>query len=79
MREAYRLAEEEKPGATHIEFPEDIADEHTDEVPLKPSLARRPTADSKAIRAAVKMIEDAKSPVLVIGAGAMTWDWILDL
>ena len=70
VREAYRLAEEEKPGATHIEFPEDIADEHTDEVPLKPSLARRPTADAKAVRAAVKMIEDAKAPVLVIGAGA---------
>jgi len=69
VREAYRLAEEEKPGATHIEFPEDIADEHTDEVPLKPSLARRPTADTKAIRAAVKLIEEAKSPVLVIGAG----------
>jgi thiamine pyrophosphate-dependent acetolactate synthase large subunit-like protein len=25
VREAFRLAEEEKPGATHIEFPEDIA------------------------------------------------------
>ncbi len=69
IREAYRLAEEEKPGATHIEFPEDIADEHTDSRPLKASLARRPEAEDKAVRAAVKMIEDAKSPILVIGAG----------
>ena len=69
IREAYRLAEEEKPGATHIEFPEDVADEHTDSKPLKPSLARRPEAEDKAVRAAVRMIEDAKSPVLVIGAG----------
>ena len=69
IREAYRLAEEEKPGATHIEFPEDVADEHTDSVPIKPSLARRPSAEPKAVRAAVKMIEDARSPVLVIGAG----------
>ncbi|MBD3760136.1 acetolactate synthase large subunit [Sphingomonadaceae bacterium G21617-S1] len=69
VREAYRLAEEEKPGATHIEFPEDVADEHTDSKPIKPSLARRPSADPKAVRAAVKMIEEAKSPILVIGAG----------
>src|SRR6201995_580058 len=70
VREAYRLAEEEKPGATHIEFPEDIADEHTDSTPLARSLVRRPTADEKAVRAAVKKLESAKSPVLVIGAGA---------
>ena len=70
VREAFRLAEEEKPGATHIEFPEDIADEQTDSVPLKRSLVRRPTADPKSVRAAVARIEAAKSPVLVIGAGA---------
>jgi acetolactate synthase-1/2/3 large subunit len=70
VREAYRLAEEEKPGATHIEFPEDIADEHTDSRPIKASLARRPSAEPKAVREAVKMLEAAKSPILVIGAGA---------
>jgi acetolactate synthase I/II/III large subunit len=70
VREAFRLAEEEKPGATHIEFPEDIAEEKTDSVPLKRSLVRRPHADEKSVRAAVKRIEAAKSPVLVIGAGA---------
>ena len=70
IREAFRLAEEEKPGATHLEFPEDIADEHTDSTPLKRSFARRPSADPKAVRAAVKKLEAARSPVLVIGAGA---------
>ena len=70
LREAYRLAEEEKPGATHIELPEDIADEHTEAVPLKRSLVRRPTADVKSIHQAVQALEKAKSPVLVIGAGA---------
>lgn len=70
VREAFRLAEEEKPGATHIEFPEDIADEKTESLPLKRSLVRRPTADPKSVRAAVARIEAAKSPVLVIGAGA---------
>jgi acetolactate synthase-1/2/3 large subunit len=70
VREAMRLAEEEKPGATHIEFPEDVADEQTESRPLKPSLARRPSAEPKAVSAAVKRIEAAKAPILVIGAGA---------
>jgi len=70
VREAFRLAEEEKPGATHLEFPEDIAEEETDSVPIKASLARRPSAEAKAVRAAVKRLEEARAPVLVIGAGA---------
>ncbi len=70
VREAFRLAEEEKPGAVHIELPEDIADEHTDALPIKRSVSRRPSADPKAVRAAVQALENAKSPVLVIGAGA---------
>ena len=70
VREAYRLAEEEKPGATHIELPEDIADEHTEARPLKRSMVRRPSADPKSVRQAVKALEASKSPVLVIGAGA---------
>ncbi|MFC4294749.1 acetolactate synthase large subunit [Novosphingobium tardum] len=70
VREAFRLAEEEKPGATHIELPEDIADEHTDARPLKRSISRRPSADPKAVRMAVQALEKAKKPILVIGAGA---------
>ena len=70
VREAFRLASEERPGATHIELPEDIADEETNTSVLKPSIARRPIAEYKAINAAVDMIEKAKSPVLLIGAGA---------
>ena len=54
----------------HLEFPEDIADEQTDSTPLKRSHVRRPVADEKSIRAAVARIERAKSPLLVIGAGA---------
>jgi len=70
VREAVRLAQEEKPGAVHIEFPEDIADEQSDSTPLKASFIRRPVPDEKSIRAAVARIERAKSPLLVIGAGA---------
>jgi acetolactate synthase-1/2/3 large subunit len=70
IREAYRLAEEEKPGATHLELPEDIADEHTESRPIKRSMVRRPSADPKSVRQAVNALEAAKAPVLVIGAGA---------
>ena len=70
VREAYRLAEEEKPGAVHLELPEDIADERTASRPVQRSVARRPSAEAKAVRQAVEAIEAAKAPVLVIGAGA---------
>ncbi len=70
VREAFRLAEEEKPGAAHLELPEDIAEEPTDARPIARSVARRPSAEPKAVRIAVEALEKAKSPVLVIGAGA---------
>jgi len=70
VREAIRLAEEEKPGAVHLEFPEDIAEEHTASRPIAASLARRPSAEAKAVRQAVLAIEAAQRPLLVIGAGA---------
>ncbi len=70
LREAFRIAEEEKPGATHIELPEDIADEYTDSHPIPRSIVRRPTADMKSIVQACEALEKARRPVLVIGAGA---------
>ena len=70
VREAFRLAEEEKPGAVHLELPEDIAAEQTDSLPIPRSLHRRPLAEHKAIEAAVSKLQAARSPILVIGAGA---------
>ena len=70
VREAMRLAQEEKPGAVHLELPEGIASEETSEPLIEASLVRRPTAEEKAIRAAVERIENAQRPVLVVGAGA---------
>ncbi len=70
VREAFRLAEEERPGAVHLELPEDIAVEETDQKPIVRSISRRPIAEGKAITTAVKLIEEAKSPVLVLGGGA---------
>jgi len=71
VREAIRLAEEERPGAVHLELPEDIAEEQVDEPFLfEPRSARRPAAEAKAVAAAVKMIEEARHPLLLVGAGA---------
>ncbi len=70
VREAFRLAEEERPGAVHLELPEDIASEETSAKPLRASLARRATAEKKSIFAAVQLIKKAKHPLLVIGAAA---------
>jgi acetolactate synthase-1/2/3 large subunit len=81
-REAFRLAQEEKPGATHLELPEDIAHDPTDAVPFKPSYVRRPLADGKAVDMAAKAIAAAKAPILVVGAGAnrtMTSKMLLEL
>ena len=70
VREAFRLAEEERPGAVHLELPEDIAREETD-TPLFPrDRVRRPVPEEKAIARAAEMIEKAKHPLLLIGAAA---------
>ncbi len=70
VREAFRLAEEERPGACHLELPEDIAREEVTGQPVPPSHVRRPVAEDKSIRAAVNLIREAKHPLLVIGAAA---------
>ena len=70
IREAFRRAEEERPGAAHIELPEDVAREQSYAVPIQASYARRPVAEEKAIIRAVEVISKAKAPLLLIGAGA---------
>ncbi|HAS47064.1 MAG TPA: acetolactate synthase large subunit [Microscillaceae bacterium] len=71
VREAFRLAMEERPGAVHLELPEDIADEPdcVDRV-FKVVGHRRPDADKSSLQEAAQMIEAAKHPLLLIGAGA---------
>ncbi len=70
VREGFRRAMEERPGAVYIELPEDIAEEETDAELFEVIGHRRPSADSAAIQEAVKMIEAAELPLLLIGAGA---------
>ncbi|MHA2370469.1 MAG: acetolactate synthase large subunit [Candidatus Hodarchaeales archaeon] len=70
IREAFRLAEEERPGAVHLELPEDIAQETTSVSLFDINYVRRPSPDKKAVEQAVAMIEGAKHPLILIGAGA---------
>ena len=70
VREAFRVAEEERPGAAHLELPEDIAREATDMHLFQKNRVRRPVPEEKAIAQAAQMIESAKSPLLLIGAAA---------
>ncbi|MDA1000089.1 MAG: acetolactate synthase large subunit [bacterium] len=70
VREAIRVAEEERPGAVHIELPEDIAAEEADAQLFEVNTRRRPHADQKALDQAAEMIRGAARPLLLIGAAA---------
>lgn len=71
IREAFRRAEYERPGAVHLELPEDVAREQASPGAraYPPSFERRPVADERAVARAVEAIEDAKRPLIMIGAG----------
>lgn len=70
VREAFRRAGEERPGAVHLELPQDIAAETTNAAPIAASTSRRPVAEDKAIASAAASIRDAQRPLLMLGAGA---------
>ncbi len=70
-RKAIRLARTEKPGACHIELPEDIAKLETDTQPLKPYRFRRPVADEKIVGQAFEKIMNAKRPIIIAGNGCI--------
>ncbi len=71
VRKAIRLARTEKPGATHIELPEDIAELETSAKPLIPRRFRRPVPDDKIINTAFDLIRSSKRPVILAGNGAI--------
>lgn len=70
VREVFREIEEERPGAGHLELPEDIAGEETNAVLIPRSLVRRPIAEEKSVTQAIRLIEESRHPLLLIGAGA---------
>ena len=71
IRKAVRLARTEKPGAVHIELPEDVAKMETDTVPLKPNRFRRSVPDDKIVDKAFDVIKNAKRPIILAGNGCI--------
>ncbi len=70
VREAFKRAEEERPGACLLELPEDIARETTDTPHLHKTWPRRATPDAKAVAHAADLIMAAERPLLMVAAGA---------
>lgn len=70
VREAFRIAEEERPGAVLLELPEDIAAEPSN-APIIPRSERHyAVADETVLNEAVSMIRSARMPLVLLGAGA---------
>jgi len=71
IRKAFKLAESEKPGACHVEVPEDVAREAIDGTPLSTERARRPSPDRQALETAARLIEAASFPLIFAGNGVI--------
>lgn len=69
VRDAFRVAMEERPGPVHLELPEDIAGEEVDAVsPIAVHPLERPLAHPAALERAAAAILAAKRPLVMIGA-----------
>ena len=71
VRRAFKVAESEKPGATHIELSEDVAKMESDRQPIAVHRVRRPDPDQQALREAVSLLTHANKPLVLAGNGAV--------
>ena len=70
VRDSFKIAREERPGAIHLELPEDIAREEVDEEIFPVCTKRYPIAPNASLNDAITMLNNAKMPLILIGAGA---------
>jgi acetolactate synthase I/II/III large subunit len=72
VREAFRVAQEERPGPVHLELPEDVAGEELAETVrvVPPHPFDIPVAHPAALDRAAAMIIEAKRPLVMLGAAA---------
>jgi acetolactate synthase I/II/III large subunit len=71
IREAFKIATTERQGACHIELPEDVASENIEN--LKPLIAgkiRRPIPDTKGRKEAAKLVQEAKTIIVIVSSRA---------
>ena len=71
VRKAVRTARTEKPGAVHIELPEDIAKLEATAKPITPRRFRRSVPDDKILDRAFELLKAAKRPVILAGNGCI--------
>jgi acetolactate synthase-1/2/3 large subunit len=71
VREAFRVAQEERPGPVHMELPEDIAAAPAPSIaPVPPHSIDRPVASREALDRAAALILKAERPLIMLGAAA---------
>lgn len=70
VRNAFKLAQAERPGAVHIELPEDVAAAATDASIQPRGLVRRPAPERLAVTRAAELINAAQYPLVLISSGA---------
>ena len=68
VRDAFRVAVEERPGPVHLELPEDISAEDASAPLVPPHLIDRPVAPVRALDRAAQLILQARCPIVMIGA-----------
>src|SRR4030095_5794004 len=69
VRDAFRVAMEERPGPVHLELPEDVAGEETEDAQLiPPHPIDQPVAPAAALDRAAEMICRAQRPLVMLGA-----------
>ena len=71
FRKAFKLAQSEKPGATHIEIPEDVARMETDGQPLLVQWLHPGGAAPEQIEKAARIISEAAHPIVLAGNGVV--------
>jgi acetolactate synthase I/II/III large subunit len=71
VREAFRVAQQERPGPVHLELPEDIAREAAPDIaPVPPHPIDPPIASGAALDRASQLILNAERPLIMLGAAA---------
>ena len=71
VRKAFKVAQTEKPGATFIDFPENVAEMPTDKKPIKVQTAYTSEAPGHKVEEAAKLITAAKAPMILAGNGVI--------
>jgi acetolactate synthase-1/2/3 large subunit len=74
IRKAVRVARAEKPGAVHIELPEDVARAETNARPITPKRFIRPVPDLEMVRQVAQMLQEKKRPLIIAGNGCVRKD-----